>query len=372
MECVIFFAYYESNLNAKSTLELDEYSFNQWYLYEQYHSILKTNNDGNLPKDGFNENNGFNASNQIRVDSSLNLGIYSFWEKNNVKKKNKDLIIALIDTSVDISHEDLKDKIWTNLNEVPNDGIDNDVNGYIDDYYGWNFIDNNGVVNKNINEYSHGTHCAGIIAAEHNHIGTMGIAGNSNIKIMVLPAIENGGDEKEIQGVINAINYAESMGAQICNLSCTFSTYSKDLEKVIESSNMYFVVAAGNYKNSFVQGLNIDDKKRYPASFNFPNVITVGSLDIYGNISSASNYGFNTVDIAAPGEWIYSTLPNNKYGFMSGTSMATPIVTSVLALYYLYYDVDLKKAVNMLFDNAYHNSSLKEKITNERILHFSY
>jgi subtilisin family serine protease len=135
---------------------------------------------------------------------------------------------------------------------------------------------------------------------------------------------------------------------------------------------MYFVVAAGNYENSFIKGVNIDQHKRYPASFNFSNVITVGSLNTNGELASTSNYGLETVDIAAPGEWIFSTLPNNTYGFMSGTSMAVPMVTSVLALYYLYHDIDLEGAVNVLYQNANSSDSLTGKIANKRILHFNH
>jgi subtilisin family serine protease len=319
-----------------------------------------------------NVDKGFNKSTTLKIDSDFDMGIYSFWKRRTSRSKNKEIIIALIDTCVDISHEDLNKNIWKNKSEIPNDGIDNDNNNYVDDYYGWNFIDNCKIVNKNINDFSHGTHCAGIIAAVHNHIGIMGIAGNENVKIMVLPAIERGEDDEEIQNVIDAIRYAENMGAQICNLSATFSKYSKNLEEAIELSNMYFVVAAGNYENSFIQGLDINETKRYPASFNFDNVITVGSLDPSGDLASSSNYGVDTVDITAPGEFIYSTLPNNTYGFISGTSMAVPMVTSVLALYYLHYNVDMAEAVNMLYQNAHNSDSLSEKIIDGRMLYFAY
>lgn len=344
----------------------DKYTVKQWYLYDHYHANIETYSSSKIGRQGFNTNK------ILRIDSDFNLGIYSFWNKGITCLKNKEITIALIDTCIDISHEDLCDNIWKNNNEIPNDGIDNDNNGYIDDCYGWNFIDNCKIVDKDIDEYSHGTHCAGVIAAEHNHIGTMGIAGNTKVKIMVLPAIERGDNDVEIYNVINAIQYAERMGAQICNLSCTFSSYSKDLENAIKYSNMYFVVAAGNYENGIIQGLNLDENKRFPASFNFANVITVGSLDMNCDLSSFSNYGSHTVDISAPGEFIYSTLPNNTYGFLSGTSMATPIVTSVLALYYLYNEVNLPEAVNMLYQNANHSNSLSEKIVNGRILYFDY
>lgn len=344
----------------------DEYAHKQWYLYNEYHDNIETNSS-NLAIA-----NGFNIRDIIRVDSDINLGTFSLWNGKTSRSNNKEIIIALIDTCVDVHHEDLNKNIWENENEIPDDGIDNDQNGYIDDYYGWNFIENCKMIDKNINEFTHGTHCAGIIAAEHNHIGVMGIIGDLNVKIMVLPAIERGENNEEIQNTINAIRYAESMGAQICNLSCTFSDYSKDLEKAIKSSNMYFVVAAGNFHDRFLNGINLDEDHRYPASYNFSNVITVGSLDTNGKLASTSNYGANTVDITAPGEWIYSTLPNNTYGFMSGTSMAAPIVTSVLALYYIYNDVGLVQAVNMLYHNADHVDTLSKYINNGGIIHFTY
>jgi len=251
--------------------------------------------------------------------------------------------------------------IWKNENEISNNYIDDDNNGYIDDYYGWNFIDDCAEINRNINEFSHGTHCAGIITS---------IVGNANIKIMVLPSVEKGGTAEEMGNVVNAIKYAERMGADICNLSCTFTEYSQELEDAIKYSRMYFVVAAGNFESNFIKGLDIDTYKRYPASFDLPNVITVGNMDINARLSPTSNYGINTVDIVAPGEWIYSAIPGNGYGFMSGTSMAAPMVTAVLALYYLYYDVDVSGAKDLLYQNAKYNKSLSDKIKNGNVLYF--
>ena len=105
---------------------------------------------------------------------------------------------------------------------------------------------------------------------------------------------------------------------------------------------------------------------------NTTGMITVGSINTNRKLSTTSNYGVKTVDIAAPGEWIYSTIPGNSYGFMSGTSMAAPMVTAILALYYLYYDVEVSGAVEMLYQNARYNETLSGKIRNGNVLYFKH
>lgn len=259
--------------------------------------------------------------------------------------KEREVVVAVIDTGVDYQHPDLIENMWINKDEIPGDGIDNDDNGYVDDLYGWDFYNDDATVchytyseryNKNIanleDNDNHGTHVAGIIAAAaNNNTGIAGIASNINIKIMALKI--NGGRKGDgnVEDAIEAIKYATMMGADICNLSWGTQTYSKELEDAIRESGMLFVAAAGNTAN------DNDEKPVYPASLELDNLISVTFLDANGDLTGYSNFGENTVDLAAPGKDIYSTVVGS-YDSMSGSSMAAPQVTAIAALLYSYND----------------------------------
>jgi subtilisin family serine protease len=241
------------------------------------------------------------------------------------KSMGEGVTVAVIDTGIDINHEDLKDNIWTNKLEIPDNGIDDDNNGYVDDVNGWNFYDKaNKVYNsdKSSNE-NHGTHIAGIIAAEKDdEKGIVGAAPKA--KVMPLKVFSDG--QAYTSDIIDAIEYAEQNGAKIVNCSWGTSQYNQALKDAISSSNMLFVCAAGN------SGTNIDTNPIYPACYDCSNIISVGSINKNGNLSSFSNYGEKSVDVAAPGEDILSTLCGDKYGMMNGTSMAAGFVTAEAAL----------------------------------------
>ena len=247
----------------------------------------------------------------------IDINVTKVWEKT---KGNNNIIVAVIDTGVDYNHPDLKNNIWKSTREIPNNGIDDDRNGYIDDIYGWNFASENNDVSDHD---SHGTHVAGIIAASNNDIGMVGVA--PNVKIMPLNVFR--GRAGSASSIIKAIVYAKTNGASIVNMSLTTAGYDQSLRDTMAyASDIIFVSAAGN--NS--QSNNIYPK--YPANYDLPNNISVASIDQNGDLSSFSNYGSTTVHLAAPGDRIYSTLPNGKYGYKSGTSMATPYITGVSAL----------------------------------------
>ncbi len=248
---------------------------------------------------------------------------------------------------------DLKNHIWKNEKEIPNNSIDDDNNGYIDDYYGWNFGENSNITYSNEVSASHGTHCAGIIAADHNKIGVMGILGNTNVKIMVLPIYSDNMLKEE--DLIEAIKYADNMGAEICNISAIFVDEKREISNVIQCSNMYFVVSAGNFQNKIINGLDLDENKRFPACCDCYNVITVGSINEKEDISRFSNYSKKYVDIVASGEYIYNTVPNDKYEYKSGTSMSTAIVTGILGAYYYSYTMTIQDAAKLMIMNAKKN-----------------
>ena len=248
-------------------------------------------------------------------------GVTGAWDKS----MGDGVTIAVIDTGIEIVHEDLAENIWTNSKEIPDNGIDDDGNGKIDDINGWNFSDDSNIVcdNTNIADENHGTHIAGIIAAVKDN--TKGISGVAPMaKIMPLKVFKNG--KAYTSDIINAIEYAENMGVRIINCSWGSIDDNPALKEVIQNSNMLFVCAAGN------NSANIDSNPLYPAAFDCSNIITVASVNRNGILSGFSNYGENGVHVAAPGEGIKSTLTGNSYGENSGTSMAAAFVSGGAAL----------------------------------------
>lgn len=232
------------------------------------------------------------------------------------------ITVAVIDTGVDYNHPDLVNNIWSNSDEIANNGIDDDGNGFVDDVRGWDFVSND---NAPSDSNGHGTHVAGIIAASRNSIGHTGVAYNA--KIMPLKAL-GGGDEWG--NIINAIRYAVDNGARVINMSLGGATTDQDgrLREVLQYAadrGVIAVSAAGN-SSSLSPGM--------PARFADNWGIAVGAASTNGAITSYSNRAGSNANMAyvmAP-ESSVSTLPNNRYGFMRGTSMATPHVAGVVAL----------------------------------------
>jgi len=233
----------------------------------------------------------------------------------------EDIVIAVIDTGIDITHPELEDRMWRNPGEIPGNKLDDDGNGYIDDVYGWDFYNNDASVFDSEAHDDHGTHVAGIIAAEANTQGVIGVA--PKVRIMSLKFL--GPDGGSTSDVIEAIAYAERMGVKVTNNSWGGSpkdAADKDLalEYAIEHSKMLFVVAAGN------ESVDIDDPDTFvePAGYDGANILSVAAIGNVGFLSSFSNYGKISVDIAAPGTAIYSTIPDVAEGTaavsVSGTS----------------------------------------------------
>ena len=237
-------------------------------------------------------------------------------------------VVAVIDTGVDYTHPDLAANMWRNPAEVPGDGIDNDGNGIIDDYYGANFVGATNTGNP-MDDNDHGTHVAGTIGAVGNNaLGVVGV--NWNVKIMALKFLDANGSGST-SDAIEALNYAVAHGVKVSNNSWGGGGYSAALFTAIsnaQAAGHVFVAAAGN------SNVNIDTSPSYPASYNLANVVAVAATTSTDARASYSNYGTTTVDIAAPGSGIISTTRNNTYSNFSGTSMATPHVTGAIALYW--------------------------------------
>jgi subtilisin family serine protease len=234
------------------------------------------------------------------------------------------VVIAVIDTGVDANHPDLAPNIWTNPGEIPGNGIDDDGNGYVDDINGYDFVDNDPVPDD---QNGHGTHVAGISAAAGNNgVGVTGVAWNS--KIMALKIFGASGSGS-VAVSVDAILYAIDNGAKILNNSWGGYGYSQALRDAVDAANdanALFVAGAGNDDN------DNDVTPFYPASFDIPNVVSVAATSRVDARSDFSNYGKATVDIGAPGTFIYSTRPGGLYKLSSGTSMATPHVSGAAAL----------------------------------------
>lgn len=243
--------------------------------------------------------------NKTKGTEGIDIDILNAWE---YIRGIEDVVVAVIDTGIDIAHPDLKDRIWTNTDEVLN-GQDSDGNGYIDDIHGWDFLNGDNTVYDMKDGDFHGTHVAGILAASLNDMGVVGVA--PEIKIMPLKFLglnEYGESVGTLSDVLKAIDYAKERGVKIVNASWGNYEYSEILEDAIANSGMLFFVASGN------ETINTDLKPSYPASFNLPNIMSIGAINSKGEYTKFSNYGIETVHVAAPGDDILSTIPLTRYG----------------------------------------------------------
>lgn len=301
-------------LNNKKSISRNTY-FNDPRLIDQWHY----------------KNNG-----QTGYPNGADINLLKAWD---IVKGSPEIIVSIHDEGVDVKHPDLRQNIWQNLAEINGKpGVDDDGNGYIDDFNGWNFDKKNG----NIDPQSHGTHVAGTISAVNNNgIGVSGIAGgsgnNDGVKVMSLQSLGGGKIEQ-------SYIYAANNGAVISQNSWGYTTPGS-YEQSVQDAIDYFIEEAGNYSNSpmkggiviFAAGNSNSDNKWYPGFYE--KTLTVASIGPDWKKASYSNFG-SWVDISAPGgetdlganNGILSTLPNSQYGFYQGTSMACPHVSGVAAL----------------------------------------
>ena len=237
---------------------------------------------------------------------------------------DKNVLVAVIDTGIDYTQEDLAANMWINAGEIADNKIDDDENGFIDDIYGWDFANSD---NDPMDDHSHGTHVAGTIGAiGNNEKGVIGVS--PNVRLMASKFLGASGSGT-LAGAVLAIDYAVKMKAQILNNSWGGGGYSQALADVIEKAhknNVLFVAASGN------DSTNNDVIKHFPSSYEHPNVLAVAATNNQDVLSRFSNYGFKSVHVSAPGENILSSVPGNAYKVMSGTSMATPHVVGIAAL----------------------------------------
>lgn len=280
--------------------------------------------------------------------------------------------VAVIDEGLMISHPDLKANVWVNPGEIAKNGIDDDHNGYVDDINGWDFVHNDATVYDGYSD-DHGSHVAGTIAASiDNAVGVFGLCPTAKLISAKFLGTQGG----TTANAVKAVNYVTDLKVRhglrlvASNNSWGGGGYSQALADAIASAgsaNILFVAAAGN------SAVNIDTNPSYPASYALANVIAVAAVDKVGGKASFSNWGVNSVPIAAPGVGILSTVPTRKgsasYAYYSGTSMATPHVTGAAALYSALNPcataLQIKKA---LLDQAAFDSSLQAYVQQGRRL----
>jgi subtilisin family serine protease len=234
------------------------------------------------------------------------------------------VLVAILDSGVQLNHPDLAKSLWRNDAEVPANGIDDDHNGYVDDVYGANIKALNGNVED---DNGHGTHVAGIVAAQAgNGIGGSGIAPGARIMSVKVLDANRAGDSSQLA---KGIRYAIDEGAKILNVSINGDGTSPDLDEALKYAGAHgatVVASAGNNSR------DIDLSPSYPASSTEPAVLTVTATETTGSLLSIANRGLLSVDLAAPGGEILSTARGSGYELREGTSMAAPFVSGSLAL----------------------------------------
>ena len=305
---------------------LEAYRANPGVLYAEpnYHIQLEV-----IPDDtDFTDLWGLNNIGQTGGTLDADIDASEAWD---VTTGSGNTIVAVIDTGVDYTHPDLQSNIWVNSAELNGSPfIDDDGNGFVDDIHGYDFFNNDG---DPMDDHNHGTHVAGTIGAVgDNALGVTGV--NWDVQIMAVKFLDANG-AGNLGDAIDAIDYAVANGATISNNSWGFNgAFSPALHDAIlnaRDAGHIFSAAAGNGDFSGV-GLDNDLAPFFPSGFDLDNVVSVAALDHNDALAAFSNFGLTTVDLGAPGFGIFSTTTGNTYSTFSGTSMATPHVTGVIAL----------------------------------------
>lgn len=259
-----------------------------------------------------NKNISENENKKIKEDIKLS----NVWKQT---KGEENILIGVLDSGIDISANEMKDSIYVNRLEIPDNNIDDDLNGFIDDINGWNFYDNdNHIYDEYIYDY-HGTMVTSLIVNKN-----IGIA--PNVTIVPLKCFR--GSEADVNDIVEAIKYGYKLGVRIFNCSWDMNMYNRKLYNIMrEYSDAIFVCSAG--KNN----QNLESEKVFPASFNLNNIIIVGGKKMNGEHYEYSGYG-ELVDIYGPAENVYCQLPEGDYEYSDGTSLSVAITTGIIALAY--------------------------------------
>lgn len=331
------------------------------YAEPDYYYQIAAQNDPLFPQEWALENNGQTGG---TVDADINAN--TMWA---IEDGNQNVVIGVIDSGVDYRHTDLLPNLWRNPLEIAGNGIDEDGNGYVDDVFGINAINNTG---NPMDDNAHGTHVAGTIGADgNNSIGIVGVTQNVQIISCKFLAANGSGSTSD---AIQCLQYFSALKTRLENPvniiatnnswgSSSSSTALRDAIRAHQNLGILFFAAAGN------DGQNNDVSPSYPANYELSNIISVAATDHNDRIASFSNYGNRNVHVAAPGVRILSTVPNQTYALMSGTSMATPHVTGLAAVVKARFpDYDYRQIKNVILSSGTPLTALTTKtVTGRRI-----
>jgi subtilisin family serine protease len=297
-------------------------------------------------------------------DADINAQL--MWE---IQEGRQAIVVGVIDTGVDYTHTDLVANLWRNTLEIPNNNIDDDHNGYIDDIHGINAIFNNG---NPMDDHAHGTHVSGTIGADgNNHVGVVGVAHNVQIAHCKFLGASGGGVTTDAIECLQYFAELKSRAQQPVNLIATNNSWGsswssnalRDAILAHQNLGILFIAAAGNNSR------NVDLNPNYPSNYDLSNIISVAATDHNDMLASFSNYGDKTVHVAAPGVRILSTVLHQGYAFFNGTSMATPQVTGLAAIIKSEFpNFNYKQIKNLILSSGTPLAALNDKvITGRRI-----
>ncbi|MGF1583443.1 MAG: S8 family peptidase [Gemmataceae bacterium] len=278
------------------------------------------------------------------------------------------IVVGVIDTGIDYSHADLAKNMWKNPKEIAGNGKDDDNNGFVDDVYGYDFVNQDGDPKDG---HNHGTHVAGTVGAVgNNKTGVVGV--NWQVKLMAAQIFAASGGATSQAEIARAIKYCVNNGAKVLNNSWGGGPESRLIKEAIdysEKKNVLFIAAAGNH------GENNDQSAYYPASYPNNNIVAVAAIDEDDKIADFSGYGRRKVDIGAPGVSVLSTVRNNRYASYRGTSMATPHVAGAAALVMAhpnYGNSSASQVKALLLTKARKIPALKNKVVTDGTLNIAF